>query len=488
MLFNSTQYAIFFPIVVAIYFAVPHRFRWALLLLASYYFYMCWKPGYVVLIIISTVIDYAAGLLMGAASSQTVRRRYLILSLCSNLGMLFFFKYYNFFNDSLRLVTDKLDLGISLPATHFLLPVGLSFYTFQSLTYTIGVYRGTVKVERRLGIFAAYVCFFPQLVAGPIERAQNLLPQFFEKHRFDYDNATDGLKLIMWGLFKKSVIADRLAQLVDQVYNQPGEYEGLGLAIATLFFAVQIYCDFSGYSDMAIGSAQMLGFRLMENFRRPYYATSSADFWRRWHISLSTWFRDYLYIPLGGNRVSVPRWYLNIMIVFALSGLWHGASWKFLAWGALHGSYMIVGQVSRPVRERCVSLLRLSSCPGLHRGLQTLTTFGLVTFAWIFFRANSISDAFYIIGHLLTGWDVVFDASRLADSVFSLGLPQNEFLLVLAMIAILECGHLLQSRGNVRRMLARHPLVLRWTAYSALLWIIFLFGVFRHREFIYFTF
>jgi D-alanyl-lipoteichoic acid acyltransferase DltB (MBOAT superfamily) len=488
MLFNSTQYAVFFPIVVALYFMIPHRFRWVFLLVSSYYFYMCWKPGYAVLIIITTLVDYAAGLLMESAESRVVRRRYLILSLCSNLGMLFFFKYYNFFNESLRILTGKLDLGLSLPASSFLLPVGLSFYTFQSLTYTIGVYRGTVKAERHLGILAAYVCFFPQLVAGPIERAQNLLPQFCEKHHFEYDRVTDGLKLMVWGLFKKSVIADRLAQLVDQVYDHPTEYQGMGLAIATVFFAFQIYCDFSGYSDMAIGGAQVLGFRLMDNFRRPYFATSVGDFWHRWHISLSTWFRDYLYIPLGGNRVSQARWVVNIMIVFALSGLWHGAHWKFLVWGALHGSYMIASRLSCPVRERIVAMMRLTARPRLRRALQMLMTFSLVTFAWIFFRANSISDGFYIIRNLFTGWDVVFDASRLSDVLFSLGLPRDEFLLAVAMVAVLLCGDLLQSLGDVRRTLARRPLMLRWTAYSALLWIIFLFGVFRHREFIYFTF
>lgn len=488
MLFNSTQYAIFFPLAVAAYFATPHRFRWGLLLLASYYFYMCWKPGYAVLIIASTLIDYVAALLMESASTQRARKRYLVLSLCSNLGMLFFFKYYNFFNDSLRWVTGHLDIGLSFPVTHFLLPVGLSFYTFQSLTYTIGVYRGEIKAQRHLGIFAAYVCFFPQLVAGPIERAKNLLPQFFEKHDFDYDNAADGLKLILWGLFKKSVIADCVAQLVDQVYNNPSQFQGFSLTVATIFFAIQIYCDFSGYSDMAIGSAQMLGFRLMENFRQPYLATSITDFWRRWHISLSTWFRDYVYIPLGGNRTTIPRWYLNILAVFAVSGLWHGANWKFLIWGVLHGTYMIIGQVLQPVRTRCIAALRLSSFPALHHAFQILFTFALTTFAWIFFRANSTSDAFYIVGHLTTGWEVLFDPRRLTETLSSLGLPRDEFRTSMLMIAVLLCGQILQSRTRFLSMLARRPLFLRWTAYSALLWSIFLFGIFRHKEFIYFTF
>jgi D-alanyl-lipoteichoic acid acyltransferase DltB (MBOAT superfamily) len=488
MLFNSTHFAVFFPLVVGVYFATPHRFRWCLLLAASYYFYMCWRPGYVVLIMISTLVDYAAGILMGRTPDRVVRRRYLILSLCSNLGLLFFFKYYNFFNDTLRIFTDSLDLGFSLPASHFLLPVGLSFYTFQSLTYTIGVYRGTVKPEKHLGLFAAFVCFFPQLVAGPIERAQNLLPQFLEKHAFDYDRVTNGLKLMTWGLFKKCVIADRLAQLVDHVYNNPTQYQGPPLALATVFFAFQIFCDFSGYSDIAVGAAQVLGFKLMTNFRRPYFATSVGEFWHRWHISLSTWFRDYVYIPLGGNRVRLARWYYNLLVVFLLSGLWHGAHWKFLAWGALHGSYMICGHALRSVRATITALTGLERAPHLRHALQIALTFGLVCFAWIFFRANNLADAVYIVQHLCRGWSMLLDVPRLRDTVFSLGLPRDEFMLALAMILVMECAHILQARGSVLRRLAGQPIWLRWTVYSLLLWCIFLFGVFRHKEFIYFTF
>jgi D-alanyl-lipoteichoic acid acyltransferase DltB (MBOAT superfamily) len=488
MLFNSTQYALFLPIVLAAYFATPHRARWFLLLISSYYFYMCWKPGYVVLIMLSTVVDYGAGILMESTPNVKRKRLYLTLSLCSNLGMLFFFKYFNFFNETLGAIADAFNITVALPSTRFLLPVGLSFYTFQSLTYTIGVYRGELKAERHLGVFAAFVCFFPQLVAGPIERAKNLLPQFYKKHDFSYDDATDGLKLIMWGLFKKSVIADRLAQLVDQVYNAPHSNQGFALTVATVFFAIQIYCDFSGYSDMAVGSAQMLGYRLTENFRNPYHAVSITDFWRRWHISLSTWFRDYVYIPLGGNKTSKARWRINIMVVFILSGLWHGADWKFLAWGALHGAYMLIGDATSAIRSRCARLCGLTSLPRIHRALQIAITFTLASFAWIFFRANNSQDAIYIIRNLFTGWDVIFDPSRLAQTIFNLGLPKDEFILTLVMLAILEFGCILQSSGDVRRRLAQRPLPIRWAAYSTLLWIVFLFGVFRHKEFIYFTF
>ncbi len=487
MLFNSTRFIVFFAVAVTCYFAIPRRFRWCFLLAASYYFYACWKPGYAVLIVFSTLVDYAAGLLMGATSDTRVRRRYLILSLCSNLGLLFFFKYYNFFNDALQPIFAH--IGLHLPASHFLLPVGLSFYTFQSLTYTIGVYRGIVQPERHLGVFACFVCFFPQLVAGPIERAQNLIPQFREAHTFDYARVSDGLKLMAWGLFKKVVIADRIAVLVDQVYSHPSQYPGVGVTLATVFFAFQIFCDFSGYSDMAVGAAQVLGFRLTINFGRPYFATSAADFWRRWHISLSTWFRDFVYIPLGGNRTGALRWTANIATVFLLSGLWHGANWTFPIWGALHGGYMIAGRFLRPFRASAVQVLRLDRAPWLLRALQTAFTFALVCFAWIFFRASSLDNAIEVIGNLFRGWGVIAQPARLWDTLLSMGLERDDFLIAVAMMAVVAGVHVFQeTRGSVRAALSRQPVWVRWSAYSALLWSIFLFGVFQHKEFIYFTF
>jgi D-alanyl-lipoteichoic acid acyltransferase DltB (MBOAT superfamily) len=488
MLFNSTQFAIFFPIVAALYFATPQRFRWCLLLAAGYYFYACWKPGYTVLIIISTLVDYTAGLLMGAAASRARKRAWLVLSLCTNLGLLFFFKYFNFFNEALAGVLDLVGVQSPLPASRFLLPVGLSFYTFQSLTYTIGVYRGTVKPERHLGIFACYVCFFPQLVAGPIERAQNLLPQFFERHPFDYERVTHGLKLMAWGLFQKMVIADRLAVLVDQVYGDLPRYQGVGLAIATVLFAFQIYCDFSGYTDIAIGAAEVLGFRLMANFQRPYFASSIPEFWHRWHISLSTWFRDYVYIPLGGNRVGRLRWDFNIMVVFLLSGLWHGANWTFLIWGALHGLYMLCSRRLEPLRARLAAATRLDCAPRLRHALQVAFTFTLVCFAWIFFRARSLQEAVYVVRNLFQGWSILFDLPRLYDTVFSLGLSQTEFFFAVAMIGVMLAGHGIAAHGGVDAFLARKPIWVRWTLYSLLVWCIFLFGIYRHKEFIYFTF
>ena len=287
------------------YFAIPYRFRWIILLGASYYFYISWKPAYVILIIMTTLITYYAGIRMGKISIKSKRKTILILSLFFNLGFLFVFKYYNFFNDSLRVIFQHYNLFYGSPPLNFLLPIGISFYTFKNLSYAIDVYRGDQLPERRLGFFVLYVAFFPQLLAGPIERITRFLPQLYERIDFDYPRVTKGLKLMLWGLFQKMVIADNLAPLVDSVYNDPTHHQGVSLILATFFFAFQIYCDFSGYSDIAIGAAQVMGFTTMENFNRPYFSKSIPEFWRRWHISLSTWFRDYLYIPMGGNRVSI---------------------------------------------------------------------------------------------------------------------------------------------------------------------------------------
>ncbi|MHC4167782.1 MAG: MBOAT family O-acyltransferase [Planctomycetota bacterium] len=494
MLFNSLHFLIFFPIVVIVYFSLPHKWRWMLLLAASYYFYMCWKVEYLLLIITSTLIDYSAGIMMGKTGRRSRRRKYLILSLCSNLGLLFAFKYFNFFNGSLDLLFRKFNLFYGIPAFNVLLPVGISFYTFQTLSYTIDVYRGHTKPEKHLGIFALYVAFFPQLVAGPIERSTRLLPQFLEKHDFDPALAASGLRQMMWGFFKKVVIADRLAMVVNHVYNNPADSQGIHFLVATVFFAFQIYCDFSGYSDIAIGAARVMGFDLMKNFNRPYYAKSISEFWKRWHISLSSWFRDYLYIPLGGNRVAVSRWYLNIFLVFLISGLWHGANWTFMAWGLLHGCYLICAVSTVNMRSSLVRAVRLDRLPALHRFMQVGTTFALVCFAWIFFRANSMSDALYIITHLFTGVGdfihsvVSLDLSRLRTFNVELGIPVVEFGIALASIAFMEAIHFIQRRGNITHSFFAMPVPVRWAAYYSVIFAILFFGKFDTNEFIYFQF
>jgi D-alanyl-lipoteichoic acid acyltransferase DltB (MBOAT superfamily) len=478
MLFNSIEYLIFLPLVVACYFALPHRFRWVLLLITSYYFYMSWKAEYAILIMISTLIDYVAGLGMERAKTQAGKRWYLGFSLASNTGILFFFKYAVFFNESFRAAFARFDLSYHIPHFDILLPVGISFYTFQSLSYTVDVYRGHRKAEHHFGVFAVYVCFFPQLVAGPIERAVSFLPQFHEVHRIEYRRMADGLRLVLWGLFKKLVVADRVSLYVDSVYNNAYQHDSsLTFVLATYLFAFQIYCDFSAYSDIAIGSARMMGFDLMENFRRPYASRSVGEFWRRWHISLSTWFRDYVFIPLGGSQVGQRRRMANLFIVFLVSGLWHGANWTFVIWGALHGFYIVAGILLLAWRERLWARLGGASRPRFRACVEVALTFHLVCLGWIFFRANTVSDAFHIVGSILS---------------FNLSAPYigeaAQFLYGLTGIAALLSLEYLQGQRTTSEMFHELPAVGRWAIYVACVFGIMLLGVFDGGQFIYFQF
>ncbi|MBN2052424.1 MBOAT family protein [Candidatus Woesearchaeota archaeon] len=481
MLFNSISFLIFLPVVVLLYFSIPHKYRWIILLVSSYYFYMSWKPEFIILIIISTIVDYGASHNIVRSKSKPKRIFFLCFSLLSNFALLFSFKYFNFFNNALG---DFLRL-ISIPwdpvVLSVILPVGISFYTFQTVGYTIDVYRGVIKPERHFGIFAVYVSFFPQLVAGPIERAKNLLPQFYEKHKFSYTQAADGIKLMLWGFFKKIVVADRLAVVVNAVYNNTQNYTGIPLILATVFFAFQIYCDFSGYCDIAIGAAQVMGFRLMDNFKRPYFSRSISEFWKRWHISLSTWFRDYLYISIGGNRVSIPRWYLNIFIVFVVSGLWHGANWTFVIWGALHGFYMMFGALTQKVRDFIAEKIGLVKLPKLRTIIQVIIVFILADIGWVFFRANNVSDAVYVLTH-------IFPLSLNFSGVYFGAMTRWGLIVAFAAIIFMESIHFMQEHFRMRQFLSNKPVVLRWTIYLALIFIILLFGVFNETPFIYFQF
>ena len=480
MLFNSIQFIIFFPIVILFYFSLPHRFRNFMLVIASYYFYMCWKAEYLILILISTTIDYYCGINMEKIPVKSKRKKYLLFSLIANLGLLFSFKYFNFFNDSVRSVFDHFNIFYGIPEFKVLLPVGISFYTFQTLSYTIDVYRGKTKAEHNLIRFALYVAFFPQLVAGPIERSTRLLPQFYKKFNFDYKRVSNGLKLMLWGFFKKVVIADTLAWVVNQVYNNPNEFSSGFLLLATYFFAFQIFCDFSGYSDIAIGTAQVMGFDLMLNFNRPYHSRSISEFWKRWHISLSSWFKDYLYISLGGNRVVKWRWYSNLMIVFLLSGLWHGANWTFVCWGALHGIYLILSIWTVDIRKHIVEFFRLNKFPKIHSIIQVFITFHLVLISWIFFRANSLSDAFLIIRKIFS-----FDFTKLQTII---PLTASQAVTIMFFILVMEIVHLFQIRGSIRDYISEKPVIIRWFVYYAVLIVIFVFGQFTSQEFIYFQF
>jgi D-alanyl-lipoteichoic acid acyltransferase DltB (MBOAT superfamily) len=451
---------------------------------------MAWKPEFILLIIFSTLVDYLVSIRMGQLKDQKKRKKYLAISLITNLGLLFFFKYLLFVNQTVSHIFDFFNYEYPISETiNILLPMGISFYTFQTLSYTIDVYKGKIKPEKHLGVFALYVSFFPQLVAGPIERSERLLPQLYKKHKFDLERIVQGLQLMLIGFFKKVVIADRVAVAVNRIYNQPNEYEGLYFIIATVLFAFQIFCDFSGYSDIAIGAAKVMGIDLMTNFKQPYFATSIRGFWSQWHISLSTWFRDYVYIPLGGSRVKVSRFYLNLFLVFLISGLWHGANWTFVIWGALHGFYQIFGHMTRPFRKKVLSLLYLDRIPRVVGLFQMIITFGLVCFAWIFFRANSLVDANYMVRNLLSDYHLWLDIGYVYEVITNLGVSLLELVVIGISILVLILIEWLSIKAPIYERLARTNFVFRWSFYYIILMLILTMGVYNDAaEFIYFQF
>ena len=487
MQFNSFQFIIFFISVIVLYFSISYRYRWILLLLSSYYFYMCWKPEYIFLILFSTIIDYYCGLKMGLCKNKSQKKPFLLISIITNLGVLFSFKYFNFFSDSIRDILAQFNIFYEFPYFNILLPVGISFYTFQTLSYTIDVYRGNKSPESHFGIFALYVSFFPQLVAGPIERSTKLLPQFKKNNTFNYLRVKNGSLLMLWGFFKKIVIADRLAVLVNTVYNNPTDYQGIVLIVATIFFAFQIYCDFSAYSDIAIGASKIMGYDLMKNFNRPYFSKSIAEFWRRWHISLGSWFRDYLYFSLGGNKTHKYKWYKNIMIIFLVSGLWHGANWNFVIWGCLHGFYILVALLIKGMKFKIYNLLNIKKDMLFSRIIQVISTFILVDFAWIFFRANTFSDSIYIIKNLfIINLDVIYD-----KSLHNLGLDEKDLYLSILLIIFLLFVQLKQRKIKIIDAVNSKPIYIRWSIYLIGIYSIITLGYYgqgNESQFIYFQF
>jgi len=407
------------------------------------------------------------------SKSNTINQKKVLLSisLIINLGILFFYKYFNFLGESINQLLIYSDVNFKVPNFDILLPVGISFYTFQAIGYTIDVYRNDLKAENNFINYALFVSFFPQLVAGPIERAKDLLPQFRKTHKFEYSRAVEGLKLMLWGYFMKIVVADRLSVYVDAVYNNVEYHSGITLLFATILFSFQIYCDFAGYSNIAIGVSKFIGFDLMTNFKRPYFSISITDFWRRWHISLSTWFKDYLYIPLGGNRVSKKRHYLNLTITFVISGLWHGANWTFVIWGALHAFYQITEKIIFGKNTSKKSSLRFINF------FRTILTFSLVCFAWIFFRANSISDSFVVIKSIFTKQGALFTNNIDAIVLGTMGV-----------VTLLFFENLHEKNEGKFIFLNHKNYIIRWITYLLLIFTLILFGVFDGGQFIYFQF
>jgi alginate O-acetyltransferase complex protein AlgI len=474
MLFTSFEYVIFFIVVVGGFFALPQRWRKPWLLGASVVFYLSWIPVAILLILYTTTIDYFVARRLARGGTPAVRRGWLALSLVTNLGALFLFKYYDFFVDSWNGLAGLAGVHATPPLLHLVLPLGISFYTFEAISYTVDVFRGRYPAESSYPRLLLFVMFFPKLIAGPIERAGHLIPQFEQRVEFEYDRVRHGLVQILWGFFKKLVVADRLALYVHGVYDYPTHHVGSTMLVATLFFAFQIYCDFSAYSDIAIGTARVLGIDLLRNFRRPYFAVGFSDFWSRWHISLSTWFRDYLYIPLGGNRAGFWRTSLNLWVVFLVSGIWHGANWTFVLWGAAHGVLLLAQNLW--IRFVLPRRPRVLAAP---LTLRRAGTFAAVLLTWVLFRANSVHDAFYIYRHIFTAFDArhVYLSGDLRPVVYGV-----------SGIALVWGVEWCSERGLYPRLWTPALRPVRWAAYAGLVMLILLIGVFDGGQFIYFQF
>ena len=538
MLFNTYQFFLFLVVVIGLFFALPHRFRWILMLAASYFYYMYWDPRYAILIFTTTVVVYGTALLMDGRPERA-KKLLVAVSVIINLSILATIKYFNFINDSLKDLFALFGASYTVPAMSILMPIGISFYTFQALSYTIDIYRGTRKPERHFGIFALYVSFFPVLLCGPIERSTTLLPQFYREMEFNYDRVTDGLKLVAWGYFQKLVIADRLSLFISQVQANPKAFSGLPVLAAIYLYPFQVLCDFSGYTDMAIGVALIMGYRLTENFRRPFLALSLADMWRRWHISLISWFRDYLYIPLGGNRV--PRWrqYLNLMIIFTLSGLWHGAQWTFVLWGSLNGLFIIISRMTEKPRgwmrehifrgiggipaaayfiiaAALAAVVFAQPLAGVRTGMgarmaagagslamivfgvvrtrgevygrftaglkqfwMMAATFHLFAYSGVFFGVKSVKDGWYMLSH-------AFAPSMNTDPLLD---DTMQFLLMMAVVAVfMITQYIKEYRGSIRDLIRAKPAWVRLSLYCLLCFGILFFGVRGAAQFIYFRF
>ncbi len=473
MIFNSLEFLLFLPIVLILYFFTKDKYRWLLLLGSSYLFYMFWRWDFIFLILFSTVIDYWVALKISKSDSQKIKKRFLFLSLIVNLGFLFSFKYLFFFTDSFNHLFTYFNTGYQLPVIKLILPVGISFYTFQTLSYTIDVYNGRTKAEHSFGRFALFVCYWPQLVAGPIERSHHLLPELRKKFVFNKENTIQGITQMAYGFFKKVVVADRLAVYVNSTYEHMDNLPSVSLMLGAFFFAVQIYADFSGYSDIAIGVSRIMEIELMDNFRRPYLSKSITEFWQRWHISLSSWFRDYVYIPMGGNRVVKWRWYYNLLITFLISGLWHGANWTFVIWGGLHGILLIMAKRFQNTFSKIKSYTSKIGVPKLYGILQIVIINIVVIFAWIFFRSENVQTAFKYIAKIFE-FNMHFSLSQLC-------VYQGPFNLLLSLTAVtlLFASYLLPYNLKVK-----HPRIL----IVSLIMITLIIGKGGNNEFIYFQF
>lgn len=469
MLFNSLHFLFFFPIVITLYYLLPFKYRWVLVFVASCYFYMAFIPAYILILFFIICVDYLSALVIERLEGK-LRKVILAVSIMANISLLAFFKYFNFANENITLVLQHLHIANPIRNLNILLPIGLSFHTFQSMAYTIEVYRRNQKAERHLGYFANYVLFFPQMVAGPIERYERLGNQLKTNHVFVYENFSKGFCLLLFGFFTKVAVADNLAPIVDLVYANPQQYNSLSVFIAMVFFSFQIYADFFGYSLIAMGAAKFMGVNLMGNFKNPYLAKNINDFWKRWHISLTTWFTDYLYIPLGGNRVTWAQWIVNIMIVFIVSGLWHGASWSFVIWGALHGISYLTERLTNKVLH-----INTESKNGLFNLIRIIKTFLFVNIIWVFFRAESMKKVKLIFQSLLHNTSSSYQGLKIDYKTCGLLL----FFIIFDVL-------LFNSR--IDTWVGKKPIYVRWGVYALLLFGLMAMGGVDNVPFIYFQF
>ena len=489
MLFNSLEFLIFFPVVTLVYFVIPKKLKNFWLLVTSYYFYMCWQPAYALLILFSTVTTFLCSIAIDKAKVQAAKKASLVLSLCINLAILFLFKYYGFFSENVTWLFGKIGIEVNMPVFDLLLPVGISFYTFQALGYAIDVYLGNIKREKSFVTYALFVSFFPQLVAGPIERSKNLLPQFREDHKFEYNRVREGLVLMAWGFFKKMVIADGVATFVTLVYTTPANYTGLQMIIATVLFSFQVYCDFAGYSDIAIGCAKVLGFKLMRNFNKPYFSTSFSQFWSRWHISLSTWFQDYIFMPFVWTNplrrfgFTNPPVIAGVWIMFLVSGLWHGSAWTFVIWGVLHAVFRTIEELMRRYYKKPDKHPK----PLKYWG-KVLWVFGWVTFSYIFFRANTIADATYIATHLFSDIGQWFTGRYFVSQLEGLTFFANNGIALVCSIVFMLAAELWEGKGELSQKICKQKAPIRWIFYYAVILLILFYGNFGKSPFVYFDF
>ena len=494
MLFNSLSFAIFFPIVVVIYFALSKKLRQYWLLAASYWFYMSWNPKYVLLLLGSTVVTYISGRGIEAIKcsfmpeNKKMRFKKLVLGLgiAINLAVLLYFKYFNFLSENYRVILNHFGHDTPFQTLDILLPVGISFFIFQAIGYTVDVYRGEIYAEKNFFKYALFVSFFPQLVAGPIERSKNLLRQLSDSPDFNYDSARSGLLIMLWGFFLKLVIADRCAVLVNTVYSNYQSYHGIQLVIASILFTFQIYCDFMGYSVIAKGAAKVLGYELIDNFNAPHFAVSIKDFWRRWHISLSTWFRDYLYFPLGGSRCSKFKKERNLLIVFAISGLWHGSNWTYVIWGLLHGIYQVIEDILLPSYLKFKDKYNINTESFSFKFLNILKTFFLVSLGLVFFRSDTVTDAVIYIKNS-------FDLSNIGilfnGGLYQLGLNEkNMTFLFIGLFSLLVSSLMRENKINVEEWIQNQNIIFRYMLYWGAIIMIMLSSNITGQEFIYFQF